>query len=151
VSKELGRELKNRVSFSPGAGPDDAAGLQRVLDYVREHLDSDLSVPQLAEITGLSASCFARWFRRHVGITPHAYVTRTRVERAIDLIRGGELSLAEIALEVGFSSQPCLNVAFRRHAGMTPGQHLQTQQKTERPVAALFAKLLTLHKRRRKP
>lgn len=69
----------------------------------------------------MSASCFARWFRRRLGITPDAYVVKTRVERAMDLIRDTNLSLAEVALAVGFSSHACLNVAFRRHLGATPG------------------------------
>jgi AraC family transcriptional regulator len=122
VSKKIEREFKKRESSSTGVVPDEAARLEPVFAYVRENLDADLSVRRLAELTGLSASCFSRWFRRHVGITPHAYVIRTRVERAMDLIRDGNSSLAEIALKVGFSSQACLTVAFRRHAGVTPGQ-----------------------------
>ena len=101
--------------------PDEMARLQRVLAHVRENLDSNLSVRRLAELTGLSASCFARWFRRRLGVTPHAYVVKIRVERAVDLIRDTRLPLAQIALEVGFSSQACLNVAFRRHVGVPPG------------------------------
>ena len=119
--QNIWRDRKKRGSSCAGVVPDDAARLQRVLDYVCENLDSGLSVQRLADITGMSASCFARWFRRHVGIPPHAYVTRTRVEKAIALIREGRLSLAEIALEVGFSSQACLNVSVRRHLGVTPG------------------------------
>jgi AraC family transcriptional regulator len=101
--------------------PDEVARLQRVLGYVRENLDSDLSVQTLAALIGMSASCFARAFRRRLGVTPHAYIVKSRVDRAADMIRGTNLSLAEIALAVGFSSQACLNIAFRRHLGVTPG------------------------------
>lgn len=129
--QNIWRDRKKRGSSSARVVPDEAAQLQRVFDYVRENLDRDLRVQRLAEITGLSASCFARWFRRHAGIPPHAYVTRTRIERAKELIRNGKLSLAQIALAVGFSSQACLNVTFRQYTGMTPAQFCQRSRKTK--------------------
>ena len=101
--------------------PLEAAKVRRVLAHIRANLDRDLDVTTLAKLAGASASCFARGFRQHVGIAPHAYVLDARVERAKELLLGSNLSLAAIALEVGFTSQSCLNVAFRRRAKTTPG------------------------------
>jgi AraC family transcriptional regulator len=102
--------------------PIDAAKLRRVLAHIQANLDEDLEVATLAKMVGASASCFARAFRRQVGTAPHAYVLDARVERAKELLRATDLSLAEVALEVGFTSQSCLNVAFRRRAKTTPGR-----------------------------
>ena len=74
----------------------------------------------LARIAGQSASCFARWFRAQTSASPHAWVLRARIERAMQLLRETDRPLAEIALAVGFSSQACLSVAFKRGAGVTP-------------------------------
>ena len=102
--------------------PLDPAKFSRVIAHIRANLDRELDVESLARLAGASASCFARAFRQHVGVTPHAYVLDARVERAKELLRGTDLTLAAIALEVGFTSQSCLNVAFRRRARITPGR-----------------------------
>lgn len=88
--------------------------------YIESHLGGDLRVTVLANCAAMSTSSFSRWFRAQTGKTPHAYVVEARVERAKQLLRSSKLTLLEISLAVGFSSQSCLNVAFRRHAGMTP-------------------------------
>ena len=82
-----------------------------------------MSVAALARVAGQSASCFARWFRAQTSATPHAWVLRARLERAMQLLRETDRPLAEIALAVGFSSQACLSVAFRRGAGLTPRRY----------------------------
>jgi AraC family transcriptional regulator len=113
-------------SRRPRAGvapvPIDPVKLRRVVAHIHSNLDQELDVASLAKLAGASASCFARAFRQHVGVAPHAYVLDLRVERAKELLAATELSLAAIALEVGFTSQSCLNVAFRRRAGTTPGR-----------------------------
>jgi len=102
--------------------PLEPAKLRRVIAHIRSNLDQELDVESLAKLAGASASCFARAFLQQVGVTPHAYVLDQRVERAKALLEGTDLSLAEVALAVGFTSQSCLNVAFRGRAGTTPGR-----------------------------
>jgi AraC family transcriptional regulator len=84
---------------------------------VSDSLDGELSVEALARLVGLSASYFARSFRRVLAVAPRTYIFEARVERAKKLLRETDLSLVEVALAVGFSSRACLNVAFRRHGG----------------------------------
>ena len=107
----------------------DSGTLNRVLQFIDRHLDADLEVEKLADLTGLSASCFARLFKQQVQIAPHAYIVRARVERARQLLLNTEMPLAEVALEVGFSSQACLNVAYKIHFGETPGSLRQHSRK----------------------
>lgn len=103
--------------------PEDIARLRRVHAYVQSDLGGDLRVATLARVAGMSASCFHRWFRKHHGVSPHAYVVEARVSRAKDLLRETDLPLVDVALAVGFTSQPCLNVAFRQHAQTTPARY----------------------------
>lgn len=102
--------------------PDDGA-LAELLETIEKNLDGDLSLAALARRAGMSSSCFSRWFREQTGRTPHAYVVEARIERAKLLLRSSELPLLDVALAVGFSSQSCLNVSFRRRAGVTPADY----------------------------
>lgn len=99
--------------------------LRGLRKYVAANLDQDLSLAALARRARMSSSCFSRWFREQTGITPHAFVVEARVAHAKELLRTSELSLLDVALAVGFSSQSCLNVTFRRRAGMTPVEYRQ--------------------------
>ena len=64
-----------------------------------------------------------RVFKRRMGIPPHQYVVKKRVERAISLIRESDQTIVDIALCCGFSSQSHLVTAFRRTTGRTPGAY----------------------------
>lgn len=79
--------------------------LQRVIDFVEAHLDSRLSLHQLANIAGVSSSHLQRGFRWSRGISVHQYVIRRRVEKARVLLTGRLLPASEVALVAGFSHQ----------------------------------------------
>ncbi len=104
--------------------------LQQVLDYIQTHLDSaeptlrerDLSLAELAETLNLSPTYFATAFKQAIDISPHQYVIQQRVERAKLMLKKTDLAIADIALQVGFSSQSHLTQQFKRLTGMTPKQ-----------------------------
>lgn len=96
--------------------------LQQVLDHVCTHLDRDLSLTELAEVINISPTYFANLFKQAIGISPHQYVIQQRVERAKTMLTKTELTIADIALQVGFSSQSHLTQQFKRITGMTPKQ-----------------------------
>lgn len=106
--------------FHGGLGP---ARERRIRQYVEEHLDGDLSIPALAEVVGLSPQHFAVLFRESTGFTPHQYVNRRCVERAQRLLATPELSLVDVGLTCGFSSQSQFTTVFRRLVGITPGKY----------------------------
>jgi AraC family transcriptional regulator len=101
----------------------DQARLRRVLDHISTNLDQEITLAQLAEIAGLSVFYFARTFTRTMGVSPHRYVSRMRLENAMAHIAAGKLSLAEIAFNAGFSSQASFTRAFCRVTGLTPGEY----------------------------
>ena len=101
----------------------DNARLRRVLDYIEQHLEEEVTVAGLANLAHLSEFHFTRMFTTTVGIPPHRYVSRRRLENAMAMLAAGRLPLSEIAHRSGFSSQASFNRAFRRVTGMTPGEY----------------------------
>jgi len=96
--------------------------VRRVLDYIDAHLTDELGLVELAAIAGLSPHHFVEAFKISIGKPPHRFVTEKRVQRALELLRGDDRSIAEIAHVVGFSSQSHLTMNFRRVTGLTPGR-----------------------------
>ena len=96
--------------------------LERVRNHVMAHLDEPINVEALANMARLSPFHFTRVFSRSVGITPHRYVVRLRLQRAADLVREGRSGLAEIAARTGFADQSHLSRWIRRVHGVSPTQ-----------------------------
>jgi AraC family transcriptional regulator len=92
----------------------------RIDDYLRAHLDQEVSVFTLAALAGLSPSYFSTQFRHSFGMTPHRYLTQRRIEEAKRLLRQTGMPLSDIALQVGYSDQSHFTHAFRRCEGSTP-------------------------------
>ena len=99
--------------------------LRLALNYLEEHLDSSVTLPELAVAVGLSTMYFAAQFKRATGLSPHKYLTRRRLERAQERMRATNLSLAEVAVAVGFSSQTHFTTTFRTTVGETPARWRQ--------------------------
>jgi AraC family transcriptional regulator len=95
--------------------------LQRVTEYIDAHLDDDLSLFQLAQVAGISASHLKTLFKRSLGMPVHAYVVRQRVNRAVELLRQGDLPASRVALEAGFSHQSHMLRCMRRVLGRGAG------------------------------
>jgi AraC family transcriptional regulator len=96
--------------------------LQQAIDYIHAHLERDLSLVELAKVINISPTYFATLFKGAMGISPHQYVIQQRVQRAKEMLKKTDLAIADIALQVGFSSQSHLTQQFKRLTGMTPKQ-----------------------------
>jgi len=95
--------------------------LRRAIRFVNDNLDSKLKWDEIASDVGLDPFTFGRGFKLSTGMTPHQYIIRCRLRRAMKLLAREELTLADIALEVGCSCQSHLTTLFRKHLGTTPG------------------------------
>lgn len=102
--------------------------LQRVLDYIDAHLDQDLSLEELAQVVDLSPYHFARQFKQVLGQSPYEYVIQQRMSRARRLLRETNLPIAEVAFQVGYTSQSHFTRLFRRLVGATPHAYRQMQR-----------------------
>ncbi|MBD3887616.1 helix-turn-helix transcriptional regulator [Phormidium tenue FACHB-886] len=100
--------------------------LQQVAEYVDHHLDQNLTLEALAAIAHLSPSYFSNLFKQSTGLAPHQYVIQCRINRAKQLLLRG-MSVAEVALNLGFSHQSHLSRHFKRLMGVTPKGFLKSQ------------------------
>lgn len=108
-------------SYTDGLSP---TTLQRVVDYVHEHLNQDVTLIKLAAFAQISPYHFLRLFKQKTGVTPHQYILQQRIEKAKYLLQHSELSIADIAVRVGFCDQSHLTRSFKRIVGVTPKQLL---------------------------
>ena len=95
--------------------------LKALIEYIHSFLDSELSLTELATQLNLSPFHFARLFKKSVGLSPHKYVMQNRIERAKRAIAvASDLSLSDIALQVGFYDQTHFGKAFKKYVGVSP-------------------------------
>jgi AraC family transcriptional regulator len=113
----------SRTSNESSAHSLDHIPLRRVLDYIAANIGDDITLVDLAGIAGYSPFHFARKFALAMGVPPHRYISRMRLENAMAELAAGKLRLAEIALNAHFSSQASFTRAFHRSTGMTPKEY----------------------------
>jgi AraC family transcriptional regulator len=107
-------------AYNPPAYGLPPAKLRRAIAHVNEHLDQELSLASIAAVISMSVAHFARSFHQDMGMTPHQFVIRQRVDRARQLLTDTDLSLSEIGHQVGFTDQSHFIAVFRKHVGLTP-------------------------------
>ncbi len=104
-----------------GTSGNEIAG--RVRAFLDAAWDQPVSLPEVAAAACCSQSHATRCFRAAYGIGPVAYLQRLRITRARDLLETTDLTAGEIALRVGFVSQPWFTRLFAREVGMPPSAY----------------------------
>jgi AraC-like DNA-binding protein len=99
----------------------------RARAVIEDRFAEDLPLSDLAREAGLSPFHLARVFEKQLGITPHAYLTQVRVERARCRL-AGEGRVADIAMDCGFADQAHLTRLFKRQTGVTPARYRKMLQ-----------------------
>jgi AraC-like DNA-binding protein len=97
-----------------------------------------LDVPSLARTAHVSPAHFSREFKRTFGETPHQYLLTRRLERAAELLRKTDYTVAQICFDVGLASVGSFTSSFGRAYGMTP-----TAYRAAHPPASNYARLPT--------
>src|SRR3989454_2421988 len=92
----------------------------RTRDAIDRAYAGPLDVPNLAKLAHVSEAHFIRTFRATFGETPHRYLQRRRVERAMFLLRETDRTVTDICLDVGFTSLGTFSRTFREIVGETP-------------------------------
>ncbi|WP_447649727.1 AraC family transcriptional regulator [Pseudomonas abietaniphila] len=95
----------------------------QVRDFCHAHIPDNITLEQLAQLCDLSRFQFLRRFKHTVGMTPHAWLVRLRLERACTLLVRSETSIAQVAMAVGFYDQSHFNRAFRSAFGVAPSAY----------------------------
>jgi transcriptional regulator GlxA family with amidase domain len=94
--------------------------LRRAHDHIDRYYATALDLDQLASVAGISKYHFVRSFEAAYGVTPARYLTRRRIERAQDLLRGANLTVTEVCILVGFTSLGSFSSRFTLLVGETP-------------------------------
>ena len=110
-----------------------SARLHRVRVFIDEHMHEQLEVADLASIAGLSRFHFIRLFRIDTGESPRKYLLRARINRAQQLLMTSELSIGDVALQLGFYDNSHFANSFRRFFGISPSEFVRRQLKRTPP------------------
>lgn len=106
--------------------------LTRACSYIAENLGERFTLDDLARQAGVSRFHFARLFRVSTGDSPMAYLLKSRIERAKQMLLQDERPVCEIAAALGFCDQSHLTRTFRRLTGVTPREFARQHAAVER-------------------
>jgi len=94
--------------------------VKRITGYMRDFIDRDIGLEELARLVGLSQFHFCTAFRLAVGKSPHHYLTALRMTRARELLAEPGLSIIQVALAVGYQTPSAFTASFRKATSLTP-------------------------------
>ncbi len=121
----------------------DLARLRRVRDRIDREYAQPLDVEALARGAHMSAGHLSREFRRAYGESPYSYLMTRRIERAMALLRRGDLSVTEVCFEVGCSSLGTFSTRFTELVGVPPSIYRRDEAGAMAGIAPCVAKQVT--------
>lgn len=114
---------------SPVSREDVSPEVARVLRYLESAYDDPVSPSSMARRVGMKAVRFARIIKRIYGISPMQLITKIRITAGSRLLHETEASIAEIALDCGFTDHSAFTRAFRAVTGMSPTEYRRQTQR----------------------
>jgi transcriptional regulator GlxA family with amidase domain len=121
----------------------DLARLRRVRDRIDREYAEPLDVEELARGVNMSAGHLSRQFRLAYGESPDAYLMTRRIERAMALLRRGDLSVTEVCFEVGCSSLGTFSTRFTELVGIPPSVYRRKAARATAGMPSCVAKQVT--------
>jgi len=122
---------------------EDLARLRRVRDRIDREYARPLNVEALAAGAHMSSGHLSRQFREAFGESPYSYLMTRRIERAMALLRRGDLSVTEICFEVGCSSLGTFSTRFSELVGMSPSEYRREESRAVAGMDSCVAKVVT--------
>lgn len=99
------------------------ARLRKIKELVREKMEEDLSLDEMARTVGLSTAHFSQVFRNTTGQTPHQCLLWYRVQRAKEMLSSAEMRVLDVAIACGFKTQQHFARVFREMCGASPTEY----------------------------
>lgn len=91
--------------------------------HLRENMQQDITVTEMADLAGLTRSHFARLFKEREGMSPREYIEDLRLERALQLLYSESITVKEIAYACGIPDVNYFCRLFKKQMGMSPGEY----------------------------
>jgi AraC-like DNA-binding protein len=127
--------------------PDELAHLRRARDLMDRSFAEPLDVPTMARAALMSPAHFSRQFRAAYGETPYGYLMTRRIERAMALLRRGDLSVTDVCMAVGCTSLGSFSSRFTELVGETPSAYRARDHEAVAAMPACISKVLTRPRR----
>lgn len=105
--------------------------MNAAVNYISQHFKGPIEVAALAKVAGLSVSQFERRFRQVFGLTPSRFLIRYRLTRASQRLVRSDMTISEVAQEVGFYDHSHFSREFQKIFGMSPGKYRRLHQSHE--------------------
>ncbi|NUO75531.1 MAG: helix-turn-helix transcriptional regulator [Lysobacter sp.] len=121
----------------------DLARLRRVRDRIDREYSQPLDVEALARGVHMSGGHLSREFRAAYGESPYSYLMTRRIERAMALLRGGQMSVTEVCFAVGCSSLGTFSTRFSELVGMSPSAYRREAAGATEGMPSCVAKQVT--------
>ena len=125
------------------------AHLRRARDLIDRDFAEDLDLEAIARAALMSKAHFSRTFKAAYGETPYTYLMTRRMERAKSLLRGGELSVTEVSLAVGFRSLGSFSARFSEMVGESPSAYRARDHDAWQDVPGCLSREITRPARHR--
>ncbi len=106
--------------------PSFSSGIQRVLEFIEQNLEKELSIDMITKCTHISKSVLYKNFHELFHCTVNDYIKIKRIERSVELMRKSEMSIEQIAQKVGFTSASYYSRIFKAQMGMSPIKYKMT-------------------------
>lgn len=110
---------------------DDATSTSATRQWALQHLGEPLALPQLAQHAHMSLRTFSRRFRDETGVTPHQWLIKQRLDRALHLLESTEMTVDQIAAEIGFATAASLRQLMNTELGLSPSVYRRTFRVSE--------------------
>ena len=116
------KQIANSLFIVKQSEERDRASLmvERICEYIEEHLSEDLTLVRLAEIHFFNPSYLSRFFKQEKGMNLSEFIDKCRAKRAKELLRDGNLKVREVAISVGYEAAHSFTRFFKKVTGLTP-------------------------------
>jgi signal transduction histidine kinase/DNA-binding response OmpR family regulator len=123
TTKETIARIEGALARNKRLGSETQRMVHHGMAYIHEHYREQISRADVANHLSVNEQYLSRAFNRELGIGPMAYLSRYRIQQAKRLLEGGTMSITQIALEVGFTSQSYFSRIFQQETGVTPSAY----------------------------
>lgn len=104
----------------------------RSIQYIHANYHESLELQKLAELEGYNVAYYCEWFKKLTGVTPKSYIQNLRLQKAKDLLAHTELSISQIAQQVGYEHHSSLTRLFQQYEKLIPLAYRQQSRRLEK-------------------